>query len=161
MESDERICAVRDDDIFSNNHLFKWLDSAGSVLVIGLSHPEGKPELDWWDGNGTPGNRLMVDIMRQTRQQIEEKLKLRTHILHYYIEKRGVFLKDAAVLAGLGCIGKNNLLVSKVYGYVQMEKDVSESSKMCAAGKHPIKYCRECEFACPIGKMTEMKKELG
>lgn len=208
------------DDAHLYNHIFKWLDSTGSLLVMGLSHPEEQPELDWWDGIGTPGNRLMVDIMKRTSQHIEKGLKLRTHILHYYVEKGGVFLKDAAVMAGLGCIGKNNMLVTKVYGprirlramfmdtelestgpvefdpcagckeycrkvcpekalkkkmslfissnnallpardgaykkencNVRMEKDVSESKKINADEKSPIKYCRKCEFACPVGK---------
>ena len=36
--------------------------------------------------------------------------------------------------------------------HVRMEKDVSESSKINEDGKSPIKYCRECELACPVGK---------
>ena len=68
-----------------------------SVLVIGLSHPKDKPELDWWDGKGTPGNRSLIDIIERTSQQIEEEMKIKTHKIHYYVEKGGIFLKDAAV----------------------------------------------------------------
>ena len=221
MGNYEGIGTVRDNDTLSKKQLFKWPDSARSVLVIGLSHPESQPELDWWDGRGTPGNRQLIEIMNLTRQQIENNLKMNTRKLHYYVEKGGVFLKDAAVLAGLGCIGKNNMLVTKLYGprirlralfldaeleptgpvafdpcagckvycrrvcpenamnkkvplfestnnsldlpardgaynreicNIRMEKDVSESDKRSAGDQSSIKYCRKCEFVCPLGK---------
>ena len=212
---------IKDDDTLTADQLFNWPETARSILVIGLSHPRGLQKLDWWDGSGgTPGNRLLIDIMKHTRQQIENNLKINTNKLHYYVEKGGVFLKDAAVLAGLGCIGKNNMLVTRDFGprvrlralfleaeieptgpvrfdpcadckvycrrvcpekamvekvlafesiedsldlpardgtydrelcNIRMEKDISESKKN--TGTHaPIKYCRKCEFACPIGK---------
>ena len=152
---------------------------------------------------------------------------MNTRRLHYYVEKGGVFLKDAAVLAGLGCIGKNNMLVTKLYGprirlralfldaeleptgpvafdfcadckeycrrvcpenamnkkvpvfesinnsidlpgrdgaynreicNIRMEKDVAENGKRSAFEQSPIKYCRKCEFVCPVGKKREPKK---
>ena len=75
------------DDALSDNQLFNWPDSIMSVLVIGLSHPVDKPELDWWDGKGTPGNRILIDIIKRTSQQIENDLKVKTRKLHYYVEK--------------------------------------------------------------------------
>ncbi len=216
-------------DALPDNQLFTWPDSVRSVLVIGLSHPEEKPELDWWDGRGgTPGNRILMDIIKRTSQRIEDTLKINTSKLHYYVEKGGVFLKDAAVLAGLGCIGKNNMLITasngprirlralfleaeihptgpipfdpcadcKVYCRrvcpehamgekaaifksiefsgslpgrdgtynrelcnVRMEKDVTESYKNNDGKQSIVKYCRKCEFVCPVGKKQEVKPE--
>lgn len=203
------------------NKLFEWPDVVKSVLVIGLSHPRDQPELDWWDGKGTSGNRRLIEIMKMTRREIEENLNLRTHKLHYYVEKGGVFLKDAATLAGFGCIGRNNLLLTPKYGprirlralFIEadidatgpvdfdpcsdcsvncravcpekamderapvfdaidpgvhlpardgsynrslcnerMEKDIKKSRKKSFAEPAPIKYCRRCEFVCPVGK---------
>ena len=34
----------------------KWPVVAKSALVIAVSHPENKPELDWWDVKGSPGD---------------------------------------------------------------------------------------------------------
>jgi epoxyqueuosine reductase len=96
--------------------LHNWPDSVKSVLVIALSHPKEKPELDWWDGWDTPGNRILIDIIARTSRQIEKDLEVKSHRLHYYVEKGGVFFKDAAVLAGLGCIGRNNLLITPSNG---------------------------------------------
>ena len=36
--------------------------------------------------------------------------------LPYHVKKGGLFLKDAAVLSGLGIIGKNNLLLHPAWG---------------------------------------------
>jgi len=221
------IGTVKAKDGEQNERLFEWPDSVRSVLVIGLSHPKDKPELDWWDGRGTPGNRVLIEIIKQTSLQIESNLKLKTHKLHYYVEKGGVFLKDAAVLAGFGCIGKNNMLLTPSYGprirlralfieadihptgpiafdpcsdckvycrsvcpenamdekasifntiehaghlpgkdgfydreicNIRMEKDVSESKKVRVKKQSQIKYCRKCEFVCPVGKKTSAEK---
>jgi epoxyqueuosine reductase len=221
------IGTVKDEAV--RHQLFNWPDSVSSVLVIGLSHPEDKPELDWWDEREAPGNRIMIDIIKRTSQQIESDLKLKTHELHYHVEKGGVFLKDAAVLAGFGCIGKNNMLLTPSYGprvrlralfieaemqptgpiafdpcadckvscrsvcpenamvdkapifesidfserlpgrdgaynreicNTRMEKDVSESRKRSVGGHSPIKYCRKCEFICPVGNESGTEKSM-
>ena len=211
------------DDALPDNQLFNWSDSIISLLVIGLSHPVGKLELEWWDGKGTPGNRILIDIIKRTSQQIENNLKVKTRKLHYYVEKGGIFLKDAAVLAGFGCVGKNNMLLTPSSGprirlralfldaeiqptgpiafnpcadckvfcrrvcpenamdkkvpifksiefserlpgrdgtynrelcNVKMERDVTESSKDNYGKQPTIKYCRKCEFVCPVGKKS-------
>ncbi len=215
---------ITDDQALQGIRLFTWPDSVKSILVIGLSHPEDNPELDWWDGRGTLGNRILIDIVKRTSQQIEKYLSVKTRKLHYYVEKGGIFLKDAAVLAGLGCIGKNNMLITpskgprirlralfldakihqtgpidfnpcvdcKVYcrrvcpenaidekisifksidfagplpgrdgAYsrelcnMRMKKDVAEGSKIDCGKQPAIKFCRKCEFVCPVGKRQE------
>lgn len=212
---------VKDGEALTYDQLFNWPDSVKSVLVIALSHPKDLPLLDWWDGKGTPGNRMLMDIIKRTRRQIETDLNIKTHALHYYVEKGGVFLKDAAALAGLGCIGENNMLVTPEYGprvrlralfleaeiaptgpvafdpcadckvhcrrvcpenameekspalasiqeavelpardgsynrglcNIRMEKDIAESRKTDDGAPVLTKYCRKCEFVCPVGR---------
>ncbi len=90
---------------------------AKSLVVIALRHPKSEPRLDWWDGRkGTPGNRLLIEICGNLASFIESELKIKTHKMPYYVEKGGVFLKDMAVYAGLGCIGKSNLLLTPEFG---------------------------------------------
>ncbi|MFC1746517.1 hypothetical protein ACFL35_21165, partial [Candidatus Riflebacteria bacterium] len=125
--------------------------------------------------------------------------------LPYQLETGGIFLKDAAVLAGLGCMGENNLLLTPDFGprvrlrslYIELEvkenladitfKPCRNCAKYCWQAcpqkafinatfvrsscelqmqvdeANPLKdgkpwkgtcvsYCRECEFACPVGK---------
>ncbi len=94
-----------------------WPAEAKSLLVVALEHPREKPELDWWDGKqGTPGNRQLIQICKSLRRWVEDTLDLQTYPMHYYVQKGGTFLKDAAVMAGLGCIGKNNQLITPEFG---------------------------------------------
>ncbi len=204
-----------------------WPENARSAIIIAVEHPEDKPELDWWqDGyrGGTAGNRILMSINAKLSEWLEEEKGIRTKQLPYYLEYGGIFLKDGAVMAGLGCIGKNNLLVtpgfgprvrlralltyellastdpidfdpckdcsmpcrkdcpqeafqSKMYSEkefslhqlpartgvysrhlcnVQMELDVYNSKKRRINGQDrsakPVRYCRRCEVACPVGK---------
>jgi len=212
---------ITDDQALQGKKLFTWPDSVKSILVIGLSHPEHNPELDWWDGRGTLGNRILIDIIKRTSHQIDNYMKVKTRKLHYYVEKGGIFLKDAAALAGLGCIGKNNMLITPSHGprirlralfldtethptgpidfdpcatckvycrkvcpenamiekasifnsidfseplpgrdgsynretcNKRMKKDIAKSTENNSDKKPMIKFCRKCEFVCPVGK---------
>jgi epoxyqueuosine reductase len=139
---------VKGDDTLTAHQLFAWPDSARSALVVGLSHPKDQPELDWWDGRGTPGNRILIRIVQQTREQIEADLNMATHKLHYYVEKGGVFLKDAAVLAGLGCIGKNNMLVTPAYGPRVRLRALFLDAELDSTGPVEFDPCADCKVYC-------------
>ena len=93
-----------------------WPADAVSAVVIGVEHNAGKPELDWWDGKGTPGNRILIQINKKLSEWIENTFPIKTYQLPYFVSKGGIFLKDAAVAAGLGCIGKNNLVITPDFG---------------------------------------------
>ena len=93
-----------------------WPADAVSAVVIGVAHNADEPELDWYDGKGTPGNRILVQINKKLSEWIEKTFPVKTYKLPYFVEKGGIFLKDAAVMAGLGCIGKNNLVITPGYG---------------------------------------------
>lgn len=144
----EGIGTCRHDDPLAKEHLFKWPDSAKSVLVIGLFHPENKPELDWWDGSGTPGNRHLITIINSVRKKIENDFKVNTFELHYYVEKGGVFLKDAAVLAGLGCIGKNNMLLTPEYGPRIRLRALHVDADIVPTGPVAFDPCANCKMYC-------------
>lgn len=95
-----------------------WPEEAKAVLVLALVHEVSKPELDWWDDRkgGTIGNRLLINMADDLRQWLGKEFNVQSLPLPYYVQKGGIFLKDAAVLAGLGIIGKNNLLITPEYG---------------------------------------------
>jgi epoxyqueuosine reductase len=134
----------------------KWHLSAerASLLVLALEHPESEPELDWWaeDTGGTEGNRRLIAISEQLKHFLAT-LDVAAFPLPYHPWKGGVLLKDAAVLAGLGCIGDNNLLVTPQYGTrvrlrailldLQTEREPGPAFAPCTACNHP------CWQACP------------
>ena len=132
----------------------KWPARAKSALVIAVSHPKDKPEFDWWTGlKGTTGNSELIRINKELAAWIEETFKIKTHKLPYFIETGGIYLKDAAVLAGLGCIGKNNMLVTPELGpkvrlrALLLEEDLTPTGPV---DFDPCNGCKEyCKKACP------------
>ena len=132
----------------------QWPAKAKSALVTGVSHPQDEPELDWTHGAGnTPGNRILQGINRELATWIEEALGIKTHGLPYWVEKGGLYLKDTAVLAGLGCIGRNNMLITPELGPrvrlrgMLLEEDLTPTGPI---GYDPCASCEEfCRKACP------------
>jgi len=188
--------------------MMKRLSGARWVLILGLYHPARSPEMDWWQGNNTPGNRRLTEITAQMSEWLFETMGLRAQSLPYQVEKGGLFQKDAAVLSGIGIVGRNNLLLHPDWGprirfrsmlvsgdlvptqpvegfdpcadcdrfcqsacpqnafsqgrfnrdrcLIQMRKDESKPMRTHQRNKggrenQIVRYCRECELACPIG----------
>jgi len=152
--ADMSTLGVGSDPMGSDNQKVKWLEKAASVLVIAVSHPKTQPELDWFDGRqGTPGNRILIQINKLLSDWIEKNFGIKTHRLPYYLQSGGVFLKDAAVLAGLGCIGKGNLLVTPGLGprvrlrAMFLEKILPPTGPIAF---DPCVDCKEyCRRSCP------------
>lgn len=134
----------------------KWSAEAKSVVVLALQVDPAEPGLDWWSDRipgRTPGNRLLMKTSRHVQEWLGERLGVRATPLAYAVERGGIFLKDAAVLAGLGVIGTNNLFLSREYGtrirlrglFLDTEVTPTEGFDFV-----PCDGCaRPCERACP------------
>jgi epoxyqueuosine reductase len=200
--------ALRRADVYRMHPLPERLSQAGSVVVLAISHETSQPELDFWDNKkgGTPGNRRLMRLADALGRWLAEGGLEAIH-LPYQPARGGIFLKEAAVLAGLGVIGRNNLLITPCFGprvrlrallleavltptgsivftpcaacsapcrtvcpqkafaggayarppcKIQMKQDEAARSANRAADAVSeavyIKYCRECELACPVGR---------
>ncbi len=143
------VMAVQNSRSYVSIGLGPWPENAHSILVLGLVHPEDQPELDWWDGNqGTPGNRILMQISEEVIGWLREEQGVAARDIPYRMEKGGIFLKDAAVHAGLGVIGKNNLLVTPAYGpRVRLRALFLDQSLEPA---RPLQYapCAACDAPC-------------
>ncbi|UMZ74416.1 hypothetical protein [Natranaerofaba carboxydovora] len=128
----------------------KWPEDGKSVIVFGISHPETKPELDWWYGDHSPpGNQKLMKINKRLAEWVNTNFpKVNTYKLPYSVEQGGIFFKDAAVKAGLGCIGRSNLLVTPEYGPRVRFRAMIVSEDLVSTG--PITYnpCTSCEGLC-------------
>ena len=131
-----------------------WPADAVSAVVIGVAHKDDEPELDWWDGKGTPGNRILIRINTELSEWIENTFSVKTYKLPYFVEKGGIFLKDAAVMAGLGCMGKNNLVITPGYGPRIRFRALLLDREADATGPlefNPCEGCSQpCRKACPV-----------
>lgn len=131
-----------------------WPADAIAAVVIGVSHPADRPELDWYDGKGTPGNRALIRIVKDLSHWLQDS-SITTYRPPYFIESGGVFMKDAAVLAGLGSVGKNNLVITPRYGPRIRWRVLLLDHVAQATG--PVEYdpCAgcgaPCRKACPVG----------
>ena len=183
-----------------------WLRDGQSVLVLALEHPISEPELDWWGTeSGTQGNHRLKIISEQLKFALAKEFKIKSQLLKYQPDSLAVYLKDAAVLAGLGVMGANNLLITPQYGprvrlrALLLDADIPTTQALpfspcetcdqrcwqacpqkafrlgaydrpsCRAQMRKdeinrtavetsqwgwityVKYCRACEFACPVG----------
>jgi epoxyqueuosine reductase len=131
-----------------------WLRDGQSVLVIALEHPISEPELDWWGTeSGTPGNHRLKFISEQLKFTLAKELQIKSQLLKYQPGNLGIYLKDAAVLAGLGVMGANNLLITPQYGPrirlrgLLLEEDIPTTQALPFS---PCETCdRRCWQACP------------
>lgn len=139
-----------------------WPAGARSAIIVAVEHPPEKPELDWWilgtksTAGNTPGNRILMDIMDRLASWLETEKKITCFKLPYHIELGAIYMKDAAVLAGLGCIGKNNLVVTPQFGPRQrfrvmlVDADIPATEPL--TNFDPCLHClMPCRSACPAG----------
>ena len=136
----------------------EWKKEHKSVLVWALAHPPSEPVLDWWSlkvPGFTPGNRVLRKQSRRLRIWLGEELGISALSLPYQIEYGGTFLKDSAVLAGLGVIGKNNLLVTPELGSDLRLRGIFIEAELEPTGPIDFEPCDGCDMpchsACPRG----------
>jgi len=147
--------AQRSANKFERGNIGNWPMMAQTVLVLGLNHPEDNPRLDYWERGNTEGNRRLREISWSLEHRLKERYGLAAIPLAYHLEKGGPFLKDAAVLSGLGVIGKNNLLLNPEWGprmrlrAMLMEGDFHPTDAL--TGFDPCETCDVfCQNACPV-----------
>lgn len=126
-----------------------WLRDDQSVLVLALEHPMSQPELDWWGTqSGTHGNHHLKLISMQLKPILEKQFKIKSQLLQYQPKELSVFLKDAAVLAGLGIMGANNLLLTPQYGPRVRLRGMLLDADLPTTKTQPFSPCETCEHHC-------------
>jgi epoxyqueuosine reductase len=128
----------------------QWPVRFKSALVLALAHKPSEPELDWWDNKegGSPGNRQMIQTAIRLKQWLKDQFNINAQPLPYHVEKGGIFLKDAAALAGLGTIGKNNLLVTPKLGPRVRFRALLLDVELEATEPRDFTPCEGCDMPC-------------
>jgi epoxyqueuosine reductase len=106
--------------------------------------------LDYWGGEGgTRGNVSLIRMAKDIAQQAESGLDICAVPLEYSLADRGTFLKDAAVLAGMGVIGKNNLLITPEYGpRVRLRALALDTELPATECQEEFDPCSSCAMPC-------------
>ncbi|UCE63452.1 MAG: epoxyqueuosine reductase [Nitrospirota bacterium] len=150
----------------------EWPGGARSAIVIAVAHPSEKPELDWWvtgsSAGNTAGNLMLMSVVSKLAEWLEKERKIRFFKLPYHIEHGTVYMKDTAALAGLGCIGENNLLLTPQYGPRQRLRVMLTDADLPTTGVPDFDLCTyypmPCREACPQDAFAEKihsKEEYG
>lgn len=149
--------ASRSYEIYDKNPYYdeyegvEWRDEHRSILVFTLAHPASEPVLDWWSlkvPGFTPGNRVLRKLSKRLRVWMGEELAISALSLPYQIEYGGAFLKDSCVLAGLGVIGKNNLLVTPEFGPHLRLRGIFIEAELEPTGPIDFDPCNGCDAPC-------------
>ena len=127
-----------------------WPAEAKSVLVISLEHSVRELELDYWDYKSyhSPGNRKLAKVIKKLKAWLRDELGITGAPLGYRVENGGVLLKDTATLAGLGTIGKNNLLITPEYGPRVRLRAMFLDIEVKATGPIDFSPCDTCHIPC-------------
>lgn len=139
-----------------------WPADAQTVLILGLNHSEKDPRLDYWEQGDTLGNRRLREISELLKQWLLKKYDLAALPLPYHVEKGGLFLKDAAVLSGIGIIGRNNLLLHPEWGpRIRLRSMLLEGDFQTTEALEGFTPCETCEVfcqkACPMKAFPQGK----
>ncbi len=129
----------------------EWREEHKSILVWALAHPASEPVLDWWSmkvPGFTPGNGVLRMQSKKLRVWLSEELGIKALSLPYQIEYGGAFLKDSAALAGLGVIGKNNLLVTPEFGTRLRLRGIFMEAELEPTGPSNFDPCNGCDMPC-------------
>ena len=134
----------------------RWPSDAASVVVLALEHAPDEPIMDWWDHRpgGTPGNRRLIAMGTALVRWLKRAHAIDARGVPYPIAKGGIFVKDAAVLAGLGVLGRNNLLITHEFGPRVRLRAVLLATALLPTGPQkafaPCDTCpAPCHLSCP------------
>lgn len=145
-------------NVFDKEHTPSWyLSNAKTVIVIGFYLYD--INLDAWsrdeekDKSYHFADSILIDQCQRIKNFLTKK-GFKSKIIPY---KPGLYLKDAAALAGIGPVGKNNLLITERYGsQVRLRALVTEAELLCGIPIRESSYCRICNIcidSCPANAL--------
>lgn len=129
----------------------------GTYIILGLFHDPATPEMDYWEeGRGTPGDQQLGAIGRQLSGWLHSRYGITAELIPYQLHDGGIYLKDAAVLAGIGIMGRNNLVLVPGYGprirFRAVRADIESNPPASIDLTNPCPECPGyCISACPMG----------
>lgn len=139
---------------------------AGTETIIVLAIWMEDPILDlWlhpksWENQGKPSRAFEDEILRGVTLRLSLLLEREGYEASPAPYEPGLYLKEAGVLAGLGNIGKNNLLITEKFGPRIRLRAVYTNASLEPNLIKNMDFCRECTKcvdACPANALSNGK----
>jgi epoxyqueuosine reductase QueG len=139
------------------NQPIHFLEQTKTVIIIGI--PLYDIIIDAWFQDSEHSFQFADSILENYCYKVKDFLLKQGHDSKVIPYKPGLYLKDSAALAGIGPIGKNNLLITKEFG-PQVRLRALVTSAVLKYGTPILKstYCENCSKcidACPIQALDE------
>ena len=137
----------------------KFLKHGQTVIIIGIHLYD--IILDAWSQDQTTGKNFhyLDSILESRAHNLKDFLIKKGYNSKIISYSPGLFLKDSAALAGLGPIGKNNLLITKKFGsQVRLRAIVTEAPLLTGVPIENSEYCKDCNIClskCPAEALTD------
>ena len=135
-----------------------FLENARTVIVIGIHLFD--IILDAWCNDRTQRRSYQFadEILKSICHQVKSFLVENGHATEV-VPYGGLLLKDSAALAGIGPIGKNNLLITLEFGpQIRLRAIVTDVVLAYGTPIETSSYCQDCHScidACPAGALAE------
>lgn len=144
------------------NRPTKFIKDSRTVIIIGFHLYD--IILDAWshkEGEGIWTHQFADAVVEQFCHGVRRFLLKRGFNSRVIPYSPGLFLKEAAALAGIGPIGKNNLLITEKFGsQVRLRAIATTAPLICGQVITESKYCNECNLcieACPANAFIDGK----
>ncbi|MCK4797782.1 MAG: epoxyqueuosine reductase [Spirochaetes bacterium] len=129
-----------------------YLTGVQTVVIVGF-HLFDLGLDAWCLGNESGSFQFVDQILVLKCSRIRKFLINKGYNSKTISYKAGLYLKEAAALAGIGSIGRNNLLITEDYGpQVRFRAVVTDAPLICGTPINESKYCSSCDLcieACP------------
>ena len=143
------------------NQPFAYLKETKTVIIIGIHLYD--IILDAWSRNEATGKNLQFadSILKNYCNSIKKYLLKQGFKVKIISYSPGLFLKDSAALAGIGSIGKNNLLITEQFGSQVRLRALTTSAPLILGNPiYESKYCKDCNLcieSCPANAFSNGK----
>jgi ferredoxin len=111
-----------------------------------------------WKAQDKPSRAFEDEILRGVSLRLSLLLEREGYWAEPAPYEPGLYLKDAGALAGLGVIGKNNLLITEEYGPRVRLRAVNTSASLkpdpVAIGRDYCRKCNICVDSCPANALV-------
>jgi epoxyqueuosine reductase QueG len=138
-----------------------FLNDVKTVIIIGFHLYD--LTLDAWNYLKVENRSYQFadSLITNFCHKVKDKLTQSGYISVVIPYSPGLYLKDSAALAGIGPIGKNNLLITPDYGsQIRLRAIVTTAPLICGEPLLESEYCKECDIcmrACPANAFIDGK----